>query len=132
MRRWNERWWLVPVVLLGLSTTAWPGGGVAAERAWIERAETLVAAAKGHAVAAEFQRDVEAQRARLREIVRQEGPQPTPELRQLHVSMILLNALLKSAADCHQGGRVVCPAQLLRQLDAQLNVVHGQLKGLQG
>jgi len=132
MRRWKERGWLVTAVFLCLSTTAWSAGGVAAERAWIERAETLVAAAKGHAVATEFQRDVEVQRERLRGIVRQEGPQPTPELRQLHVSMILLNALLKSASDCHQGGRVVCPAQLLRQLDAQVKVVQGQLKAVQG
>jgi len=132
MRRWNERWWLVTAVLLCLATTAWSDGGVAAERAWIERAEGLVAAAKGHADAAEFRRDVEAQRERLRGIVRQEGPQPTPERRQLHVSMILLNALLKSASDCHQGGRVVCPAQLLRQLDAQVKLVQGQLKAVQG
>lgn len=99
---------------------------------WIERAETLVAAAKGHANAAGFRRDVETHRERLREIVRGEGPQPTPELRQLHVSMILLNALLKSASDCHQGGRVVCPADLIRQLDAQVKLVHGQLKAVQG
>ena len=119
-------------VFLCLSTTAWSGEGVAAERAWIERAATLVTAAKGHAVAAEFQQDVEVQRERLREIVRQEGPQPRSDLRQLHVSMILLNALLKSASDCHQGGRVVCPAQLLRQLDEQVKLVQGQLKAVQG
>jgi len=117
---------------LCLSTTAWSGEGVAAERAWIEHAGRLVAAAKGHANVAEFRQDVEAQRERLREIVRQEGSQPTPERRQLHVSMILLNALLKSASDCHQGGRVVCPAQLLRQLDEQVRLVQGQLKALQG
>jgi len=132
MRRRSGFRWLAAVISLCLSATAWSAGGVAAERAWTERAAILVTAAKGHAVAAEFQRDVEAQRERLREIVRQEGPQPTPERRQLHVSMILLNALLKSASDCHQGGRVVCPAQLLRQLDAQVKVVQGQLKAVQG
>lgn len=132
MRRRKEQWLLVTAVFLCLSTTAWSAGGVAAERAWIERAEALVAAAKGYANAAGFRQDVEVQRERLREIVRQEGPQPTPERRQLHVSMILLNALLKSASDCHQGGRVVCPAELIRQLDAQVKVVHAQLKAVQG
>lgn len=119
-------------VLLCTSAPAWPAGGVEAERAWIERAEALVAAAKGPANAAGFRQDVEVQRERLREIVRQEGSQPTPERRQLHVSMILLNALLKSASDCHQGGRLVCPAQLLRQLDAQVMLVQRQLKAVQG
>jgi len=132
MWRRKERWWLVTAVFLCLSTTAWAGGAVAAESAWIERAKGLVAAAKGNANVAEFRQDVEVQRERLREIVRQEGPQPTPERRQLHVSMILLNALLKSASDCHQGGRVVCPVQLLRQLDAQVKLVQGQLKAVQG
>ncbi|HYA39436.1 MAG TPA: hypothetical protein VEI74_14305 [Candidatus Methylomirabilis sp.] len=132
MRRPEQRWRLIAAVLLWLSTTAWAGGGVAAESTWIEHAEGLVAAAKGHADVAQFRQDVETQRERLREIVRQEGPQPTPERRQLHVSMILLNALLKSASDCHQGGRVVCPAQLLRQLDEQVNVVQGQLRAVQG
>jgi len=37
--------------------------------------------------------------------------------------MILLNALLKSASDCHQGDRLICPAELIRQLDAQVKVV---------
>lgn len=132
MRRRKEQWWLVTAVFLCLSMTAWSAGGVSAERAWIERAEALVAAAKGHANATGFRQDVEVQRERLREIVRQEGPQPTPERRQLHVSMILLNALLKSASDCHQGGRLVCPAELIQQLDAQVKVVHGQLKAVQG
>lgn len=132
MRRRKEQWLLVTAVFLCLSTTGWSAGGAAAERAWIERAEALVAAAKSHVNAAGFRQDVEAQRERLREIVRQEGPQPTPERRQLHISMILLNALLKSASDCHQGGRVVCPAELIRQLDAQVKVVHGQLKAVQG
>ncbi|MGA9031684.1 MAG: hypothetical protein WB402_04105 [Sulfuricaulis sp.] len=113
-----------------MSAPVWAVGEVSAERAWIERAEALVAAAKGHANAAGFRQDVEAQRERLREIVRQEGPRPMPERRQLHVSMILLNALLKSASDCHQGGRVVCPADLIRQLDAQVKVVYAQLKAV--
>jgi hypothetical protein len=113
-----------------MSAPARTGGGTSAERAWIERAEALVAAAKGHANAAGFRRDVEEHRERLREIVRQAGPQPTPERRQLHVSMILLNALLKSASDCHQAGRVVCPADLIRQLDAQVKVAYAQLKAV--
>lgn len=132
MRRRHERWLLLTTVFFSLSATAWSAGGVAAERAWIERAEALVAAAKGRANAVEFRQDVEAQRERLREIVRQEGPQPTPERRQLHVSMILLNALLQSASDCHQGGRVLCPAELIRQLDAQVKTVQTQIKAVQG
>lgn len=130
MRRREEWWWVATAVLLCMSAPVWAVGEVSAERAWIERAEALVAAAKGHANAAGFRQDVEAQRERLREIVRQEGPRPMPERRQLHVSMILLNALLKSASDCHQGGRVVCPADLIRQLDAQVKVVYAQLKAV--
>ena len=132
MRSRTEQRWLVTAVLLCLSTTVWSAGGVSAERAWTERAEALVVAAKGNGNATAFRQDVEVQRERLREIVRQEGPRPTPERRQLHVSMILLNALLKSASDCHQGGRLVCPAALIRQLDAQVTVVRGQLKAIQG
>jgi hypothetical protein len=132
MRSRIENRWLAAAMFLGLATSAWSAGGVAAERAWIERAEALVVMAKGPANAALFRQDVETQRERLREIVRQEGPRPTPELRQLHVSMILLNALLKSAADCHQGGRLVCPAELIRQLDAQVKVVNQQLEAVQG
>jgi hypothetical protein len=130
MRRREEWWWVATAVLLCMSAPVWAAGEVSAERAWIERAEALVAAAKGHANATGFRQDVEAQRERLREIVRQEGPRPMPERRQLHVSMILLNALLKSASDCHQGGRVVCPAELIRQLDAQVKVVYAQLKAV--
>lgn len=132
MRPLTEQRWLVAAVFLCLSATAWPVDAVSAERAWIERAEALVAAAKGPANATVFRQDVEMQRERLREIVRQEGPRPTPERRQLHVSMILLNALLKSASDCHQGGRLACPAELIRQLDAQVKVVRAQLKAVPG
>lgn len=132
MRRREEWWWVATAVLLCMSAPVWAAGEVSAERAWIERAEAMVTAAKGHANAAGFRQDVEQQREWLREIVRQEGPQPKPERRQLHISMILLNALLKSASDCHQGGRVVCPAELIRQLDTQVKVVHGQLKAAQG
>jgi len=50
-----------------------------AERAWIERAEALVRRPRALPMPAGFRQDVEAQRERLREIVRQEGSQPTPE-----------------------------------------------------
>lgn len=104
------------------------GEAVPDERAWIERAEALVTAAKGHADAADFQRDVRAHRERLREIVRRAGPEPAAELRQLHASMVLLDALLKSASDCQHAGHVVCEANLIRRLDAQLEAARARLK----
>jgi len=106
-------------------------GEAADEHAWIERAEALVAAAKGHAEAAGFQREVLAHRDRLRGIVRRAGPEPTPERRQLYASMVLLDALLKSASDCQQAGHVVCEANLIRRLDAQLEAARAQLKAVE-
>ncbi len=110
---------------------AWAGDAASDERAWIERAGALVAAAKDHAEAAGFQRDVQAHRERLRGIVRRPAPEPAPERRQLHASMVLLDALLKSASDCQQAGHVVCEANLLRRLDAQLETARAQLKAVE-
>jgi hypothetical protein len=110
---------------------AWGGDAASEERAWIERAEALVTAAKGHAEAAGFQRNVQAHRERLRGIVRRAGPEPTPERRQLHASLVLLDALLKSASDCQQAGHVVCEANLIRRLDAQLEAARAQLKAVE-
>ncbi len=109
---------------------AWAGDAASEERTWIERAEALVTAAKGHAEVAAFQRDVQAHRERLRGIVRRAGPEPIPERRQLHASMVLLDALLKSASDCQQAGHVVCEANLIRRLDAQLEAARAQLKAV--
>jgi hypothetical protein len=110
---------------------AWAGDTAADERGWIERAEALVAAARGHAEAAGFQRDVQAHRERLRGIVRDAGPEPTSERRQLHASMVLLDALLKSASDCQQVGHVVCEANLIRRLDAQLEAARARLRAVE-
>lgn len=109
----------------------WAGDAAVEERAWIERAEALVAAAKGHAEAAGFQRDVLANRERLRGIIRRAGPEPTPQRQQLHALMVLLDALLKSASDCQRAGHVVCEANLIRQLDAQLAAAHAQLTAVE-
>lgn len=123
---------LAAAVLLGFNP---PPAGAApneAESEWIERAAALVTAARTHADAATFQREVQAHRERLREIVRAAGSAPPPERRQLHVSMMLLNALLKSASDCQRAGRITCPAELLRQLDAQVATARAQLRALRG
>ncbi len=119
-------------VLLGLNPLLAGAAPNEAENDWIERAAALVTAARTHADAATFQREVQAHRERLREIVRAAGSAPPPERRQLHVSMMLLNALLKSASDCHRAGRITCPAELLRQLDAQVATARAQLRALSG
>ena len=63
-------WRSAPVVVwAGLlfcwAMPAWAGDAASEERTWIERAEALVTAAKGHAEVAAFQRDVQAHRERL-------------------------------------------------------------------
>lgn len=124
--------WRIALVMLLLALSSPTGAdSVATERAWIDGAEKLVAAARSHANANKFQQDVQAHRERLREIVRLAGPTPPPARRELHTSMILLNALLKSASDCHRGGRIVCPADLMRQLDAQVQAARAQLQALE-
>jgi len=129
-------WRSAPVVVCAGVLFYWAlpvcaGDAASEERAWIGRAEALVTAAKGHAEAAAFQRDVQAHRERLRGIVRRAGPEPTPERRQLHASLVLLDALLKSASDCQQAGHVVCEARLIRRLDAQLEAARAQLKAVE-
>ena len=101
-----------------------------AERAWIERSAALAKAAKEHANAAEFRRDIEAHRERLREIVRA-NRNPPPGLLQLQRSMILTNALLNAASQCHSGGRLMCPADLMHDLEAQLRTAFAQLGALE-
>lgn len=130
--RWHGMWRIAAAVfLLSSPASVWSDDATATERDWIQRAEALVTAARSHADAARFQGDVQAHRERLRDIVRRAGPTPAPERRQLHGSMILLNALLKSAADCHRAGRIVCPADLMRQLDVQVRTAWTQLKALE-
>lgn len=101
------------------------------ERAWVERSATLAKAAKEHADIADFRRDILAHRERLREIVRT-NKNPPPEVLQLHRTMILTSALLSAASECHSGGRVVCPADLMYQIDEQVRTGFEQLKGVEG
>lgn len=101
------------------------------ERAWFERAAVLGKAAKAHASVADFRRDILAHRESLREIVRA-NPNPRSDILQLQRSMILMNALLHAAAECHSGGRVVCPADLIHRIDEQLKAGFGQLDAVEG
>ncbi len=101
-----------------------------AERAWIERSADLARAAKQHAIAADFQREIDAHRERLRQIVLA-NRNPPPRLLQLHRSMILTNALLNAAAQCHSGGRLLCPPELMLELEAQLRTAFAQLASLE-
>ncbi len=101
-----------------------------AERAWIERSAVLAREAKEHASAADFRREIEAHRERLREIVRA-IPNPPPGLLQLQRSMILTNALLNAASQCQSGGRLMCPADLMHDLEAELRTAFAQLGALE-
>jgi hypothetical protein len=80
---------------------------------------------------ADFRRDIGAHRERLREIVRAAKAPPAP-LTELHRSMILMNALLHAAAECHAGGRLVCPPELMQQIEHQLALGFRQLGALEG
>ena len=125
-------WWIAAMaaIVVCLSTDARATGGASAERAWINGAATLVTMAKSHTAEAGFQWEVEQSRERLREIVLQAGPHPTPQRKQLFVAMIMLNALLESASECHEGGVMVCPATLIWQLNAQVKTALAQLKAM--
>ncbi|MHB8257148.1 MAG: hypothetical protein ACYDE0_07910 [Acidiferrobacterales bacterium] len=129
---WRVRcWWLVTAAVLAcVSAPACAARKLLAEGAWIKGAAELVAMAKSHSSEAGFQLEVEQSRQRLREIVLQAGPHPAPKREQLFISMIMLNALLESATKCHQGGLVVCSANLIWQLDAQVRAASAQLKAL--
>jgi hypothetical protein len=132
MGRCNLRRVVWVALFLCCAVPALAGDPAAEERAWIGRAEVLVTAAKDHAEAVGFQRDVRTHRERLRGIVGRTGAEPTPERRQLHASMVLLDALLKSASECQQAGHVVCEARLIRRLDAQLEAARAQLNAVEG
>ncbi|MCO6411291.1 MAG: hypothetical protein J5I92_00975 [Thiogranum sp.] len=89
-----------------------------AESQWLNQTAGLIEAARTRAPVGEFRERVIAQREWLRDIVR--AGQGRDELRALHVNLVLLQTLLQSAADCHQAGRILCPPDLMRQLEAQL------------
>ena len=71
---------------------------VTGERLWIDHAATLVErAATGRAEGKRFTNDVKAQRAVLRELMQRPGTDIPEARRQLHMSMVLLGVLLKTA-----------------------------------
>lgn len=114
--------------MIALLCALWSMGPAAAdageeEQAWIEEAGRLVeAAASGRAEALAFRRQVKQSRERLREMVRNTAPGD----RQRYQDMILMVALLDAAAACHQGGHILCPPDLMRQLRAQLARLRAQ------
>lgn len=92
----------------------------------MERSAALVGAVKARANVAEFRRDVQEHRERLRAIVRDAASPPAAVL-ELHRSMILMHALLHAASECHAGGRLQCPPELMQQIEHQLGVGFRQL-----
>lgn len=124
----------VPALLLIPASASLAARGKApavGERAWVERSQALARAAKEHADVADFRRDIVAHRERLRELVRAR-PDAAPAMVQLQRSMILTNALLNAASECHSGGRIVCPADLLQRIDQQLRVTLEHLRAAEG
>ena len=111
------------------------GAKLTPERAWVEEASRLVQlAGTSNADAAQYQRDVLASRRQLRALM-PPGPiffsggsnkSPSPR-QQLLSSMVVLDALLKSAAACQTVGRIVCPATLMSQLHTTLASVRSNL-----
>jgi hypothetical protein len=102
-----------------------------AERQWMERSAALADAARRHAAVTGFRGDIEAHRDKLRQIVRSDGEKTPQPVVRLHRTMILVNALLHAAAECQQGGRLVCPADLMRQLDGQIAEGFSQLQAIE-
>jgi len=105
------------------------------ERAWVEEAGRLVdLAGTSSADAARYRRDVLASRGKLRALM-PPGPNyfssgtntSLSSRQQLLSSMVVLDALLKSAAACQTAGRIVCPASLMSQLHATLASVRSNL-----
>ena len=127
MNRYTVSWCAIAAGLL-----LWTGNGTGAvletERGWIEEAGRLVeAAGTSSADAAGFNRAVRDSRAVLRKLVNEARQRElAADHRQLHSNMILLDVLLKSAASCQEGGRIVCPAMLMVQLKAVLKNTRNQ------
>lgn len=111
---------------------AYPGE-VTGERLWIDSAALLVErAATGRAEGKRFTKDVKAQRADLRELMQSSGTDIPEARRQLHMSMVLLGVLLKTASGCQSGGHVVCPPGLLSQLRTVLKNTYINLDTYEG
>lgn len=90
-------------------------------------------AGTSNADAAQFQRDVLASRKQLRTLMPpgpiffSGGNKPPSPRQQLLSSMVVLDALLKSAAACQTVGKIVCPATLMSQLHTTLASVRRNL-----
>jgi hypothetical protein len=104
------------------------------ERAWVEEAGRLVQlAGTSNADATLFQREVLASRRQLRKLMPpgpiffSGGNRPPSPRQQLLSSMVVLDALLKSAAACQTVGKIVCPATLMSQLNTTLANVRSNL-----
>lgn len=110
-------------VLLG-SSAATAAADLDREAQWVERAAELVqAAGSRQADAVEFNRDVAEMRSELGALVRGDtaGPQA------LYQQMVLMVALLESAAACQSGGRIVCPVELMLQMNNQIRQLKAHL-----
>ncbi len=93
-------------------------------RAWIREASRMVeAAGSGSADAHAFKQQVEGSRESLRELVRSVAQTD----RESFQDMVLMVALLDSAAACHKGGHIICPPDLMQQLRAQQARLQAQL-----
>lgn len=81
------------------------------------RSTLLVQAAKsGDAEATQFRIDTTLYREMLRALIRDHGAQMPSDLK---MDLVRMSALLSAAADCKTGRYIVCPADLMRQLQTQ-------------
>jgi len=99
------------------------------EHFWLDQATRLVLAAQGGQTDATlFNEDVRASRAGLREIMQQARHMDlSPQHRQLHSTMLVMDVLLKSAAACQTAGHIVCPPMLMSQLKTVLKNSYAKL-----
>jgi hypothetical protein len=114
-----------------LATTSLPSAAMLLkeENDWLDQTARLVLAAQGaHADARLFNEDVRASRADLRKIMQKaRHMELSPQHRQLHSTMLVLDVLLKSAAACQTGGHIVCPPMLISQLKTVLKNSYAKL-----
>ena len=92
------------------------------ENNWLNEAARLVTAAQGARTDATlFNKDVRESRANLRTIIQADRHNKlSPQHRQLHSTMLVMDVLLKSAAACQTAGHIVCPPMLMSQLKTVL------------
>ena len=99
------------------------------ENNWLNEAARLVAAAQGARTDATlFNEDVRKSRASLRVIIQAtRHTKLSPQHRQLHSTMLVMDVLLKSAAACQTAGHIVCPPMLMSQLKTVLANAYANL-----